>query len=165
MKVTIAVLVIAGMLVTTTAPAVRAESEVPGQGQIGIAVNPNAAGTKVSGVVTIVADALGPSSDPSCASGVSGNFLAVMKLVKGNTINTFSAVGVGLCFGDIAAQAAMVSGLVTNVVVPTFFPNITGVCGTPTCWEVKSLLNVIPNVPASGSPPAISMDIVLAVHP
>jgi hypothetical protein len=162
----VGVVVTTALLVGTAMTVVHAESEVPGQGQIGIAVNPNAAGTKVSGALTIVADALGPSSDPNCASGLSGNFLAVLKLSKGNTLNTFSGVGIGLCFGDVAAQGQMVAGLVTNVVIPTFFSNIpAGACLMPACFEVKSLANIIPNVPASGSPPGISMDIILAVHP
>ena len=168
----LAVLIIAGMLVTATTPPVRAESEIPGPNQLGIAVNPNAPGTKLTGVLSIVADFTG---SPTCVDSAgltqqipSVNFLAVLKLAKGNSTATFSGetdTAHPLCFGDINGQAQMVAAIVSQQVVPFFFSLDRGTCTMPACFEVKSLTNVLPNVPSNTAPPAISMDIVLAVHP
>lgn len=160
-RIVTGVSVVTGILIAV--PAAWAESQVGDPGAFGIAVDPNAAGTKVSGNVTLSYDY--EFSFVTCPD--SGRFVrnlyAVATMTKGNLTQPFNAnyttqgfpANLPACFDNQANQVLFLRMFIERVVVPGFFNCTPGTCPA---YAVKSIKNFLTTGVGAGS-----MDVELAV--
>jgi hypothetical protein len=154
-------------------PFAFAESEVSDPGAFGITVDPNAAGTKVSGFVTLSYDYDLDTSPTglahNCPSGrFVKNLYAVATLQKGNQIQPFNSnyFSAGLsnladCFDNQANQLAFLRNFIEKIIIPRFFGCMAaapGAVGNCPAYAVKSVKNFLTTGVGAGS-----MEIELAV--
>ena len=167
---------------STVSVASAGSCETATPGDIGVAVNPNASGTKVAGTLSFGYDNLTEDSANNC---VRADVVAVLRVQKNSNVLPFSAGLDNVCTNDFLAQNALIQTLVTQKVIPAFFGTAPGaITYDPACppgtWCVKSLTNILPsqnlgvqNIPIPDTPPRTdisadtkswSMDVQLAVH-
>jgi hypothetical protein len=166
-SVALCALVLTATLLSTISPAWAGGCETPTPGDIGITVNQNASGTKLSGTLALAYDITG--EDSTCDTGVRADVIAVLRLSKGNDLVTFSDGLSSICLGDVASQRTLIQNLVQNHVIPTFFPDNPAIVFDPTCsapatWCVKSLTNIMPTATPTTDTRSWTMDVVLAVR-
>lgn len=157
----------AGMILATAPVTLWAESAAPNNdvanlfpGGTAAYFDPNAAGTKYSGTLTIAYEALtpGPPGPPIECGGAPifiEEMFVVLTLQRGNQRVPFTTHAPGLCLGS-EEQAMVIIDLIEDHVIPSFYNN----CTPPACpsFKVKSLTNF---QYTSG---AQSMDITIAVR-
>ena len=152
--------VLVGAVISLTTSTLWAGTEVPTPGALGIPVNPNASGTKVSGPLTIFYDVRAVDLT-TCDSGFQiQKFFVVMALTKGNALATFSAEQTTpFCFFLVAPQVTFVQSFIAANVIPFFFP------ATPTAtFEFKDVSNISASRTPTDTSTAVSMNVLLAVH-
>jgi hypothetical protein len=166
-RIGLCALVVTATVLATVSMAGAGGCEAPTPGDIGITVNQNASGTKLSGTLALAYDVTGV--DPTCDTQVRADVIAVLRLAKGNSLATFSDGAPAICLGDVASQKTLIQNLVQNHVIPTFFPDNPGIifdatCSVPATWCVKSLTNIMPTATPTNDTRSWTMDIVLAVR-
>lgn len=128
-------------------PSAWAESQVGDPGPFGITVDQNAAGTKVSGPVTLSYqyETVPTSTCPSLR--FVRNLYVVATLTKGNQMTAFSSnyglIGrpdLAACFENQANQLAFLKLFIDTVIVPSFFSCAPGSCPE---WVIKSVKNFL----------------------
>jgi hypothetical protein len=148
-----------------TLPVAWAESQVSDPGAFGILIDPNAAGTKVSGPVTLSYDyEFGTDRAKNCASQRwVKNLFAVATMQKGNQIQPFNSnyVSAGLsnlqdCFDNQANQVFFLRNFIEQVIIPGFFSCTPGGCPG---YAVKSIKNFLTTGVGAGT-----MEVELAVR-
>jgi hypothetical protein len=145
-------------------PVAWAESQVGDPGTFGILVDPNAAGTKVSGPVTLSYDyEVGTQRAKACPSGRwVKNIFAVATMQKGNQIQPFNSnyVSAGLsnlqdCFDNQDNQVFFLRNFIEQIVIPQYFACTQGACPS---YAIKSIKNFLTTGVGAGY-----MDVELAV--
>lgn len=154
----------AGMLAL---PVAWAESQVSDPGAFGIAVDPNADGTKIYGPVTL---SYVYEDNSSCSSGrFVRNLYAVASFTKGNLTQPFNTnytayaadpanqqhPNLAACFDDQDKQVELLRYFIANVIIPKFFGCTGSACPG---FTVKSIKNFLTTGVGAGY-----MDVVLAV--
>lgn len=158
----LSVLLIAVMMPIVAPSGAWAESGVPDPDTFfgPLIVNPQAAGTKLSGSVSVAYDRE-EAAGSDCNSFIVNNMYVVATFERGGTAKPFNrdfttVSQAPICFDDQGTQVNFVLGLFADNVVPFFFGCSPGTCPG---FEVKSVKNFL-----SSGTGALSLDIVLAVQ-
>jgi len=145
-------------------PVAWAESQVSDPGAFGILIDPNAAGTKVSGNVTLSYDYEFSFTRCPDSGRFVKNLYAVATMQKGNQIQPFnanyttSAIGINnlpACFDNQSNQVLFLSLFIEKVIIPGFYNCVAGGCPK---YTVKSVKNFLTTGVGAGS-----MEVELAV--
>jgi len=134
-----------------------AESQVSEPGALGIAIDPNASGTKIAGNVSFVWDFRSALPADGCEGPLFvRNLYAVATMIKGNQIVPSNAVRTGFCFDDQAGQVQFLNDFIRTVIIPGFYSNcVPGGCPG---YAIKSIKNFMTTGRGAGS-----MEMELAV--
>jgi hypothetical protein len=154
----LSMLLVAVMSVIVNPLGLWATSAVPEPGALGIPINPNAFGKRVSGSMTVAYDIREDFECPGLR--IVDNVFIVAELQRRRTSRLFSRAlnpAVPYCFGEETPEIQLVMDLITAEVIPFFF----GPCEPGlTCpnFEIKS----IKDFQSSGTG-ALSLDLILVV--
>lgn len=165
-----------GLILATAPVAAWADSDVIVGGVV-IPTDPNASGTKVTGVITIYFEQTASETPPSPPCGIAEvNMFFVLKLKKGTNLYSFAGqllsadVSGGLCFSeDQASQFAAIRAFLGGTALRAIFdrPSAVPVCSDTSsvpCYAIKSVENIIQNGDFQQPPPYFATaDIDLAV--